>query len=182
MTKITVYYYEEYCGATHCNTHIAAVIEDEKNQKTVVVDYSKESIGKTFTSHTEFDGAKAKIILESKIPIGGFQGLYASRFDEEEFGCMSKNCSDAVNLALNHFFPETSAAQCWFTTKKLVCCLPGIAFLGAGCVPAPLFITTPKSVFAKATSISKSKTNLLEESLLSSSQPEPAPPRGSIMK
>ena len=149
MLKITVHLY----GAlSHCYTHIAAVIREEDRQEKFVIEY-----GMGDTENLAHPDKKSDcVVLYSNKKMDNFIRQYQQKFKHEEYGFCYKNCADAVNYMLDYFFPHAYAAQCWFTTKKLVCCLPGIAFLGGSCVPAPLLITTPISVFSKAESISSS--------------------------
>lgn len=162
VTKIAIYIYDDYLS--HCCTHIAAVIEDEKRQEKFIIEYGRGDTEKLAFPHRHSDS----VVLYSNKDIRDFIEQYKKEFEDDDYSFFYKNCADAVNYMLDYFFPKSYAAQCWFTTKKLVCCLPGIAFLGASCVPAPLLITTPQSVFTKATCISIS--NEREEVPLLSSE------------
>jgi hypothetical protein len=153
MPKITIYLYDDKCLLSHCCTHIAAVIEEEERQKRFVIEYGQDNTEK-LQSPNEYSDS---VVLYSNKDMDNFIKQYEQEFKDDNYNFCFKNCADAVNHTLDYFFPNSYAAQCWFTTKKLVCCLPGIAFLGGSCVPAPLLITTPKSVFSKAKSISNSR-------------------------
>jgi hypothetical protein len=155
MAKISIYFYDN-CFPSHCLTHIAAVIEAEVEEKKYIIEYG---YGEESPDELAFPNEYTDlVVLYSKKDINGFIECYQQEFKEQDYRFLYKNCADAVNRALDYFFTESTAEQCWFAAKKMLCCLPGILFFSGSCAPAPLLITTPKSVFAKAKSIAAATT------------------------
>ncbi|MBV8802539.1 MAG: hypothetical protein JO131_06185 [Gammaproteobacteria bacterium] len=168
MPKISIFLYSDN-APSHCCTHIAAKIEDEKSNKKIIIEYGTEETGSV--NEIAYPDLKHQtIVLYSNKSIEEFEKLYNKKFQNGDYNFFTKNCADAVNFSLNYFFSEMYRARIMHTAKKVVCCVP-INLLGFTCCPAPLMIETPLGVFTKAKAIAQTHSYdkasiMLSESLL----------------
>lgn len=152
VLKITILLSGTYLP-THFCTHAAAVIKDEQRQETFVIEYDGFEMNTKQLRH-DINSYYGYVDLYSDKSFSDFQNAYNKEFKPGGYHCLDNNCADAVNFMLDYFFPD-KRAQCWYKAKQMLCCLPGIAFFGASCVPPPLMISSPLDVFSRAKSIAE---------------------------
>ncbi len=148
MPVIRVYLYDKGFGQiSHLGTHIAARVFDEQSRQQIYIEYSP----RPNLNGIKYPGESSDYIdLYSDKDFSEFVEAYKQKFKAGDYRFLKKNCADAVNFVLDHFFPGAYEARLRFEAERLACCLPGIAFFSAKCMPAPLYISTPAAVFAKA--------------------------------
>lgn len=157
MTKITILLHHDACScitSCHCRTHIDAFIEDEATARSIHINFGNTGIR---TDHDlnlrslQLERANEQffsdaITLHSQMDYDQFVMNYYHDFgNSERYGFVFNNCADAVDYALDYFFPEKTAIELFFCTYQTLCCWLCVGSCGlASYLPMIPLISSPQ--------------------------------------
>lgn len=142
----------------HCCSHIYATITDLNSGEAMLVEY-----GAAKTSYLDISAStRAQVQREENMCCVGvvnlyssknlaeFKRLYQQKYHQDDYSFCFRNCADAVNFVLDHFFENKQVEDCVCLTWRLLCCIGCIGTLALACFPSPPPIVSPRDVYQKA--------------------------------
>ena len=158
MVTITVLLYNR-SSLFHFFTHIEAIIEDQAGNRSFNINYpvfdilnnhKKNAADLEFTKQNRGCSLGA-VTLYSNANYDDFILNYYHQFgNSTEYNYVTHNCANAVNFALDFFFPDKSKTEVFYCLYKTLCCWLSLGACGIKCFPVPPGISSPNDVFKKA--------------------------------
>jgi hypothetical protein len=143
----------------HFCSHVEAIITDEATNRSFNINFA------SFDILNDDDKIKYALQLaeEKKSNCKGTFTLHSNQsYDQfllnfyHDFGNLNSynfvtnNCADAVDYALDFFFPDKVKAEIFYSLYKTLCCWCCLGSCGIRYFPVPLGINSPNDVFRKA--------------------------------
>lgn len=160
MIKIEVYLYKQIF---HWNSHVEALVTDldsipirsffinfpdfnVKNNHEFNINKKHE-----YTMLFGETGPNEPVTLYSNEDFDTFKINFYHKFaDHDQYNYLFKNCADAVDYALDYFFPNKEILDEFYGLYQGVCCSVSLSTCGLTAFPTPPLITSPQDVFNKA--------------------------------
>lgn len=160
--QMKVFRFQKCCHGLFDNvkSHSAATIIDLSNNEAFDIDFwpTKGKRKRALKDRQPEAGVEVVTLYFQATPqeLEAFKKEFKQNFLPEFHSNIWENCADAVNFALDRFFPENSCAEsCWELIKHLMCCSCFLLSCGGSCFPAPPCVSTPSDVMTRAKSLAE---------------------------